>query len=490
MLLADATSREEVERALAAGDDELCEDIEEQLDESREWWRLHVGEMAENQWDFTDYVQNTSFVEEVIAESPPEYDLSTVPPSSIADALSRASGVRGQRERQYQIGPFTTDRSLYRYRDAKVTFSAYTTDDYYFPGGHLPENAEFIPEDMAVEFWKSVALQYIEWSETTTLDSENGNTGWAEGNEVTIYADKDEFAEWCRDIINEYVDNVIKEDPAAAKKVFLSGLAAADSALAAKLAAAGPPDEELLDFAAQWFRGEDEQKEVLETIVDYFGALEGGAGEERAVLAEWSRDGLRAMGITKGPLFEEAPWRLVKLHPSDLRVEGALMRHCVGDKGMGYIRALRDGEIELWSLRSRANKPRFTLEVDAGFYAEADGSPRTATGVPWEELRGRAIKQLKGKANRTPGYADVREGSLQLPDEVIFWDHALRQLGVDPQAVDDFRAAPGIYDARQALRPNGTGQRVGFDMPYRPLRRNRRTSKRRGSKRRTSRRSS
>jgi hypothetical protein len=179
-----------------------------------------------------------------------------------------------------------------------------------------------------------------------------------------------------------------------------------------------------------------------------------------------------------------------------------MMNHCVGQSGMGYIDAVKRGETEIWSLRSRDNKPRFTLEVDASFHDADDNAARPQTGaIPtWARelpqphranyLRATAIKQVKGKGNRTPGYADVRKtGGIKFPDEVIFWDSVFRAMGVDIDSVEDFDA-PQAIDTPLRLRANGEVC-TGFDLPYRRgVRQNRRSSKRRGSKRRTSRRRS
>jgi hypothetical protein len=148
---------------------------------------------------------------------------------------------------------------------------------------------------------------------------------------------------------------------------------------------------------------------------------------------------------------------------------------------MGYIRAVRDGEIEIWSLRSKDNKPRFTLEVDRSFYraesdteAEEARAGRKMTYFTAERQRGEAIKQLKGKANREAGYADAKKrDGLKFPEEVTVWAWIFDQLGVDASAVRDFSAFRSIVQSAdpQPPRPNTGEACVGFDMPYRPLRR-------------------
>jgi hypothetical protein len=83
MLLEDATSKEEVARALEDDDQELREDINEKLDTSMRWWdaygiHKHVDQ-DEEEVDFRDIATHEKFVDEIISQSPGEYDLGNVP---------------------------------------------------------------------------------------------------------------------------------------------------------------------------------------------------------------------------------------------------------------------------------------------------------------------------------------------------------------------------------------------------------------------------
>ena len=491
MLLEDATSREQVEAALEAGDDELREDIEEQLDQARRAWesRGHVYDSA--LVNMRDVVQDTEFIDLVILKSPTAYDLSRIPRVTVEEELRYAASHPTSRI-PVEYGPFYIDDNGGDY----FSFSLEVGGDYTFRGRLFPREADFIPSDIAKEFWASLGDRY-NWDHTAYVSQNHDNYASGPGHTAYIEASQEDFAEWCRDQLSTYILGAIRWHPDKAKEIFFAGLAAEDSGLAKKLTEAELPDEEILDFAAAWFEGDDDKEEVLGTIRDYFGMLKD-TGEPHEVVGEYTKADIVAMGIKQGVLFENAPWRLIKLRPADLRLEGIRMGHCVGEKGMGYIKALKDGEIEVWSLRSRDNKPRFTLEVDADFY-RAEGMTRSVPGSDYlksvaGEHRAAAIKQLKGKGNRTPGYADSHErGGVRFPDEVVFWVSALLRLGVDPRHVDDLPAYrefadPADLTARVMRNPGGLC--TGFDAPYRPLRRNRRTSKRRGSKRRTSRRRS
>jgi hypothetical protein len=505
MLLQDAKSKEQVETALEAGDDELREDIEEILDEvKRRWDRSSGYDEDYDPIDMKDIVEHDDFIDLVIHESPSRYELSQIPREEVESAL-RYAVTHETRGRGYshatQYGPFYIDDR----GGGHFSYKMEVGGNYTLPGKWFPKNAEFIPSDLAKEFWESLGPSY-EWNDTSSVDRNEDYYGHGPGSDAYVEAGEDSFNEWCRDLISSYVSQSVRKEPEKAKEIFFNGVAEEDKALAEKLKSAGLPDEEILDFATSWFESDDDREGVLKTLRDYFDALESGTGETHEIIAEFSKQDIVDTGIKKGTLFENAPWKLIKLRPGDLRLEGTLMGHCVGDKGMGYVRAVKDGEIEIWSLRSRDNKPRFTLEVDGQFYDADDravaqaaavkrGRTATMVGDPVafaeQALRAQAIKQLKGKANRTPGFADVRRtGGIKFPDEVIFWVNALKQLGADPLEVQDFSAAWSPYPpppagARGRMQPNAGEVCTGFDLPYRPIavRPNRRTSKRRTSRR-------
>jgi len=464
MLLEDATSKEEVAAALEAGDEELSTDIAHKLDDAMRWWdhgglQSHVFE-DEEPIDFSDVALRDDFIDEVIKQSPARYELANIPRDSVAMNVHWAATHPKTRSRRDQYGPFYISDG-----GSTFSFKVYTQEDARFPEHQLPENAEFIPAELAQEFRESLDGG-ITWDQT---DSVGENTGTREGEVRFIAADDHEFDEWCRDAISSYIDNVIiKREPQAAIELFWRGLANESPKLVERFKASNPPDDDILDFAHRFYSDPEAADDIVATIKDYLTSIETGVDEPRTVIGEWTQADLRAMGISKGPLYEEAPWKLIKLHPADLRLEGALMRHCVGDAGMGYVKAMADGDVELWSLRSRANKPRFTLEVDPCFYGDYTKVPLKDGGRPTLEqdrmYRGACIKQIKGKANRTPGFADVHATTVKFPDEVIFWEHTLQQLGADPEAVWDY-----IGEERTAVQPNAGAECIGFDMPYRPL---------------------
>lgn len=71
---------------------------------------------------------------------------------------------------------------------------------------------------------------------------------------------------------------------------------------------------------------------------------------------------------------------LVKLNPHDLKVEGALMGHCIGTNTL-YADRLRKGYISVYSIRDDKNYPHVTIEID-------------------NELK--LARQISGKGNKPP----------------------------------------------------------------------------------------
>lgn len=456
MLLADATSKEQVQAALDAGDAELQEDIEYSLEVAATKWRnRESGEL--DSYDIQDVIATDGDFRSWVIDC--DSRLTTLDETDVRDALVWAAqhsrrGPRGRRS----YGPF--------YESDDGGFNVPVSRYYTFDDRFLPTNYAFIPDDMATEFWSNFGG--IEW------DSEElGDNSGSEIDTDSVYIDYDQgdFEEWVADLVRETFAALLKRDAPAAIEAFMKAIG---GSVEQQLRTSGLSSEDLLALAQRYFEAEDQETAdgVRDDIREYMTAMAGSA-EPREVVGEWSREDLREMGITRGPLYEEAPWKLIKLHPSDFRTEGMLMRHCVGDSGMGYIKAAVDGEIEIWSLRSHKNKPRFTLEVDESFH-EADGMTRLSRDheslIPVDrEHRGQAIKQLKGKGNRTPGYADKHAAKITLPDEVLFWAHALEDLDIDPGSVDDFPAWDEPFPL--PLRRNSGGFCTGFDVPYQPLRR-------------------
>lgn len=201
----------------------------------------------------------------------------------------------------------------------------------------------------------------------------------------------------------------------------------------------------VLEMAFNWSKGQWPKEALISELEDYADAIMKGAEiPEQDDLATISKAAITKLGITTGYLAEEGPFRLIKLRPQDLAAEGRRMRHCVGDSP-SYARGVADGSKEIWSLRDRNNKPHFTLEIDTGIHKyKPDASEvddESSNSHRWAKQRAQFVKQLKGKANRTPGFAERSSGSITKPEEVILWKWLLKKLHIHPDQVNDFSAA-------------------------------------------------
>ena len=199
----------------------------------------------------------------------------------------------------------------------------------------------------------------------------------------------------------------------------------------------------VLEMAFNWSKGQ--KKKLINELEDYADAIMNGEQiPEQDTIATISKADIAKLGITSGYLAEEGPFKLIKLRPQDLATEGRRMRHCVGDSPT-YARGVADGSKEIWSLRDRNNKPHFTMEIDTGIHRfkpdPADVDDESSDSHRWAKQRAQFVKQLKGKANRTPGVSEARSAGITKPDEVILWKWLLKKLHIKPDQVADFSAA-------------------------------------------------
>lgn len=471
-----ATSKEQVERILALGGpnaESLREDIEQQLLDYRSEWEKHIGDFFEyDEFDIRDFVQdNKALVDAIIDQSPTEYRLDGVPREEIATAL-RYEATRSDHHRHRHLsGAGILLWGDARYASGRFEYRFEIGGSYYYPSAYVPENGEFIPAEMATEFWDDIASDYgiDEWANGTSEIDDNTGYKWR-AEDMVLVIKEEEFIDFCADLVIEQIDEMAKRDPDGTRDRFWAALTVVNQRLAESFKALNPSGEDVLNLAVAWFSSR-EHDEVLEQIEDHVEALAVVGAEEipdRELVAEVTEKDLRRMGIVSGPFWEQRPWRLIKLLPRDLRDEGTTMRHCVGRMDMGYVTAVRNGEIEIWSLRSNANKPRFTLEVGNQFNA----ADRIAGqhGHP-SSVRAEAIHQLKGKANRLAGYNDKKSANehpenVQMPDEVAVWATIFDKLDVDASGVEDFLAYRRITRPQDPV-PNVGEMCTGFDVPYR-----------------------
>lgn len=165
------------------------------------------------------------------------------------------------------------------------------------------------------------------------------------------------------------------------------------------------------------------------------------------------------------------PYVLLNLtKPSQLKAESNDMRHCVGKPEHGYPKAVAEGRIQIWSLRTKGGKRKFTFEV------------RLRGGEP------ESIDQIKGKPNnRLPGWqvnavgkepfnAEEAQMLVDLVDYLIAED-VINDYDGGPEVIDDLAPAMkymGLIDETR-VRKNPSSLRSfkpkrTFDKPWTPPR--------------------
>jgi hypothetical protein len=299
----------------------------------------------------------------------------------------------------------------------------------------------------ALEYWKSAVSEgYF-----TKEDIEELAGQWLDDGRMIVTRGGGGVISDVRDTLEKYifeknpgpaVENFVNEVTEALKKTSVgeAGANVVRKAIDEKHFS----KKNVMEMAFDWSKGQ-KKKLIINELEDYADAImKGEQIPEQDPLATISKADIAKLGITSGYLAEEGPFKLIKLRPQDLAAEGRRMRHCVGDSPT-YARGVADGSKEIWSLRDRNNKPHFTLEIDTGIHRykpdPAEIDDETSDSHKWAKQRAQFVKQLKGKANRTPGFAEQRGGSVTKPEEVILWKWLLKKLHIHPDQINDFSAA-------------------------------------------------
>ena len=128
----------------------------------------------------------------------------------------------------------------------------------------------------------------------------------------------------------------------------------------------------------------------------------------------------------KGPVHAEPTvvdtalpegYKVMKLVTNDeVKTEGRLLSHCVGRKDMGYLEKLKNGDVELLSIRDPEGNPLFTVEKE-----------------------GDSVLQVKGSKNRLPGFGHGAS-KITKPKEVEIVATWLKTKNINPNSVRDLQA--------------------------------------------------
>jgi putative addiction module killer protein len=192
-------------------------------------------------------------------------------------------------------------------------------------------------------------------------------------------------------------------------------------------------DSPYVSFGSSWRREEINKGYFKSTYSYTIGETEGWRWEALADMTKIMQALDEELGETEGPVadVEDVIYRyagsndtvagasskgiyVVRLKPSQLGAEGAALGICVGRKDMPYCRRLKAGEIDLYSIRTESGKQKFTIEIDKV---------------------SNTIAQVKGKANRVPGFASGDTTNFAKPDEVRLATEFLLHLGFTPARI-------------------------------------------------------
>lgn len=141
-----------------------------------------------------------------------------------------------------------------------------------------------------------------------------------------------------------------------------------------------------------------------------------------------------------------------KLSAKELPEESKQLGICVGKPQYGYTDAVKQGKIDIWSVRTPSGRSKFTIEA-----AKKDG-----------EVTG--IVQVKGKANRLPGFTPgERDPSNVKADEVKMLEKFFTDINIDPWTISDLE--PGmraVYGPKKNPPKMVPIPKRTFDMPWAP----------------------
>ena len=147
---------------------------------------------------------------------------------------------------------------------------------------------------------------------------------------------------------------------------------------------------------------------ITQALDEELGETEGPVADVEDVIYRYAGSNDTVAGASSKGIY------VVRLKPSQLGAEGAALGICVGRKDMPYCRRLKAGEIDLYSIRTESGKQKFTIEIDKV---------------------SNTIAQVKGKANRVPGFASGDTTNFAKPDEVRLATEFLLHLGFTPARI-------------------------------------------------------
>ena len=422
----DFNSKEKLEEALSDPDirDELIEQIESQIREAAEAVEKEnedIDEILEDFFISEDFVE--AFIE---AASNLNEDISFIPNRIIENKLSEYAILSGARSSSlFSLEKNRKNLGIFHSIEGNNT-------EIIYPENYI-DFISIIPDKyinrFAKEFWRNIPNIKTSRHSSSKYDFFEREVEFDNTFSVQIFYNLDLAIEIIADMKTKYFEGE-SSDPDFIDN-FLGSLKPnnhKDMKLQEYIVNSGLTKEEQVDIIKIYF---DSEKEINTTLakISEFVATKNRIPEEiltipREVIVGW--------GIKSGTYYENAPWKIYKLLPIDLFVEGVDMRLCLSDPELGYYNRVSNSIIEVWSIRSKNGKRRITIEILPHFRDIKD---------PIE--RGKCIQQIKGKANRLPGFAKDGDLEEKLPikfkDEVYFIFHLMKDMNINLSGVDDIK---------------------------------------------------
>lgn len=416
----DYETSEEVEKALSDPEirDELIESIEMEIVDAAKSVKEYSPDVDDLANEIDNYFESDEFIEDLIENSP--RDISFIPVEIIREITNPYVSISRH------------GNSLFSLENKKGDFRVFNTitfgDTNYVDPYTYTEIIELIPDKyinkFAKEFWRNVpnASVYGPYDfDARDIESE--------GVQAKIYFSLSKLNELAMDMTIQYFQKV-SDDPDFVSNFM--GVIEIDH----------PPriSNLLRDLLTKNNLTEEEQIDVIRLFVDQEDKIDidglihrvsefiNTKNLEPEGILSIPKEVIKNWGINKGTLYENAPWTIYNLKATELFGEGVDMRLCLSDPEIGYYSQVINNEIEIWSIRSKSGKRRFTIEIDAKF-RDAE-SP---------EEKGSLVYQVKGKANRLPGYKDAKSETIVFFDEVVFLMNLFFDLGIDVFSIEEMK---------------------------------------------------
>lgn len=517
--LAEADSREQLEAlyaAAGAGKAEIPESLQDDIDASL----IELQRVANDSgyWGAVEPVdewyENEYVIDQIVKHIVDEHGFAGIEFAGIEDVVRSAVGLATSSGPRSRRGGGIFDIEERYSRDTTHVADVPHESELYIS---FDEDQQKIPSNLVRAALSEKIGDAEDWYDGVS----DGGDHWSlvvEDEPSRVVVNDEKLHEFVHDIKSTYYSKLFDKDPEAGKARLIAEIdtltsTGGYSGIAGRVGdrlrkhAKDIPDAEWGSFAsALWGGGsaDEDGAAAIELITEYLDFLEAPPIEEtdpsRLVgTVDFELPASARGRVDQAREEDRPPWRVVRLSPGELSVEGTRLRHCVGKKEMGYVRALAKGRIEIWSVRTSNNKPIFTMEVDAAginmteedFYRKYATRSRAGTHT-LASVHSEAIKQVKGATNRLPGFdgGAGRGGADRLtrPQEVDRLATFFNAIGVDPFQVSDMTRGLDAMDRllEREARPNPSGARrrtrrspdrdvadrpsggpgTGFDRPY------------------------